>query len=116
MGAYQRSCQEREILERLSEDLKQPKDLIRSVGQLKEQVQKAEKEEAGGDGTGRGGICIQELVWSYVMHCDIRTLIRKEALSADQVKNLLFRLAEQEKTLQLWLELWMETAFERLDQ
>jgi alanyl-tRNA synthetase len=96
-GAYQRSCQERDTLERLSEELKQPKDLIRSVGQLKEQVQKAEKKLAA-MAQAEAESVFKSWSGSYVMHSDIRALIRKEALSADQVKNLLFRLAEQEKT------------------
>ena len=97
LGAYQRSCQERDTLERLSEELKQPKDLIRSVGQLKEQVQKAEKKLAA-MAQAEAESVFKSWSGSYVMHSDIRTLIQKEALSADQVKNLLFRLAEQEKT------------------
>jgi alanyl-tRNA synthetase len=97
LGAYQRSCQERDTLERLSEELKQPKDLIRSVGQLKEQVQKAEKKLAA-MAQAEAESVFKRWSGSYVMHSDIRALIRKEALSADQVKNLLFRLAEQEKT------------------
>lgn len=96
-GAYLKDRDDRQLLEQLSDRLKRPKDLLKSVDQMSNQLQEAEKKLEAMEQS-RAESVYKTWNSAFSENGEISTLIRKEDLDAGQVKNLLFRLKERDQT------------------
>jgi len=96
-AAYAWICDQREKLTKLSELFNSPQDLVKSVAQFKEQLQKAEKELQSLHNARVESVAKE---WeSQFSEGSIHSLVLKVDLDANSVKNILFRWKSRPKTM-----------------